>query len=59
MGGVEIDDAIGTVAPVSLSGREKNTSVIWMGRNSREELFLAVRSPIVRFVTKGEERGGE
>ena len=59
MGGVEIEDVIGTVALVLLSGSEENISVIWMGGNSWEGLFLAVRSPISRFTMNGEEREGE
>ena len=58
MGGVEIEGGINTVS-VSLSRREENTSVIWMGRDSQEGLFWAVRSPIAKFAIKGEERVGE
>ena len=59
MGGVEIDDVITAVAMVFLSGRGRNTSVIWIGRKSWEGLFLAIRSPIARFAMNGEERVGE
>jgi site-specific recombinase XerC len=59
VGGVEIEDVIRAVAAVLLSGKGENTLVIWVGRKSWEEVFLAVRSPIARFAMNGEERVGE